>query len=130
MPVYLAEVFMMFPMAYILVLRRDRYFRRCDRVSLRYIKLYRLQHKRSVHCSSDLQHLVVGALCGAVNGFILTRFKELPPMIVTLATQIIFRGIAEVTLGAGGSIAHHKHRWLPCYRWKGWKCSIYSVSWC
>lgn len=26
-------------------------------------------------------------------------------MIVTLATQIIFRGIAEVTLGAGGSIA-------------------------
>ena len=49
--------------------------------------------------------LVVGALCGAVNGFILTRFKELPPMIVTLATQIIFRGIAEVTLGAGGSIA-------------------------
>ena len=26
-------------------------------------------------------------------------------MIVTLATQIIFRGISEVTLGAGGSIA-------------------------
>ena len=52
-----------------------------------------------------LTALVVGALCGAVNGFILTRFKELPPMIVTLATQIIFRGIAEVTLGAGGSIA-------------------------
>ena len=20
----------------------------------------------------------------------------------------------------------HKHRWLPCYRWKGWKYSIYS----
>ena len=85
MPVYLAEVFMMFPISATL---------------------------SCMVCNTNapfivvvLTALVVGALCGAVNGFILTRFKELPPMIVTLATQIIFRGIAEVTLGAGGSIA-------------------------
>lgn len=40
-----------------------------------------------------------------MNGFILTRFEELPPMIVTLSTQIIFRGIAEIVLGSGGSIS-------------------------
>jgi rhamnose transport system permease protein len=40
-----------------------------------------------------------------INGFVLTRFQELPPMIVTLATQIIFRGIAEIVLGSGGSIS-------------------------
>ncbi len=49
--------------------------------------------------------LLVGTACGAVNGFILTRFQELPPMIVTLATQIIFRGIAEIVLGEGGSVS-------------------------
>jgi rhamnose transport system permease protein len=52
-----------------------------------------------------LTALVVGTVCGLINGFILTRFPELPPMIVTLATQIIFRGIAEIVLGSGGSIS-------------------------
>ena len=49
--------------------------------------------------------LGVGTICGAINGFILTKFQELPPMIVTLATQIIFRGISEIVLGSGGSIS-------------------------
>ena len=43
--------------------------------------------------------LLVGSLCGAFNGLLLTRFKELASMIVTLATQIIFRGIALIILG-------------------------------
>ncbi len=43
--------------------------------------------------------LLVGTLCGALNGWILTRFTELAPMIVTLGTQILFRGIAEALLG-------------------------------
>ena len=51
-----------------------------------------------------LTGLAVGTVCGAINGLILTKFTELPPMIVTLATQIIFRGIAEIILGSGGSI--------------------------
>lgn len=49
--------------------------------------------------------LLVGSLCGALNGSILTKFTELAPMIVTLGTQILFRGIAELLLkdqAAGG----------------------------
>ena len=104
MPVYLAEVFMMFPMAYILVL---------GEIDISVGAIVCLSATLScMVCNTNapfivvvLTALVVGALCGAVNGFILTRFKELPPMIVTLATQIIFRGIAEIVLGNGGSIS-------------------------
>lgn len=42
--------------------------------------------------------LAVGAVCGMINGFLLIRFKELAPMIVTLSTQIIYRGIALIIL--------------------------------
>jgi rhamnose transport system permease protein len=42
--------------------------------------------------------LATGTLCGFINGFILTKFKELSPMIVTLGTQILFRGIATMIL--------------------------------
>ncbi len=50
--------------------------------------------------------ILTGLACGCINGFILTRWPELPPMIVTLGTQIIFRGIAEVSLGSGGSLSY------------------------
>ena len=43
MPVYLAEVFMMLPMAYILGTWRDRYLRRCDRLPFCNNELYRVQ---------------------------------------------------------------------------------------
>ena len=49
--------------------------------------------------------LLVGTVCGLINGLILTKFTELAPMIVTLGTQILYRGIAEAILGdqaAGG----------------------------
>jgi rhamnose transport system permease protein len=42
--------------------------------------------------------LIVGTLCGLINGLILTRFKELSPMIVTLSTMTIYRGIAYIIL--------------------------------
>ncbi len=42
--------------------------------------------------------LLVGSLCGFINGLILTRFTELAPMIVTLGTMILFRGIALMIL--------------------------------
>lgn len=42
--------------------------------------------------------LLVGLVCGCINGIILTRFKELAPMIVTLSTMIIYRGIALIIL--------------------------------
>jgi rhamnose transport system permease protein len=42
--------------------------------------------------------LVTGTICGMINGLILTRFKELSPMIVTLSTMTIYRGIAYIIL--------------------------------
>lgn len=42
--------------------------------------------------------LVVAAACGLVNGILMVKFKELPAMIVTLATMTIYRGIAYVIL--------------------------------
>ncbi len=104
MPVYLAEVFLMIPMAYILVL---------GEIDISVGAIVCLSATLScMVCNTGapfivvvITSLVVGTLCGAVNGFILTRFDELPPMIVTLATQIIFRGIAEIVLGSGGSIS-------------------------
>lgn len=104
MPVYLAEVFLMLPMAYILVL---------GEIDISVGSIVCLSATMScIVCNTGapfivviLTALVVGTLCGMVNGFILTRFEELPPMIVTLATQIIFRGIAEIVLGSGGSIS-------------------------
>ncbi len=42
--------------------------------------------------------LAVGTVCGLINGLILAKFKELPSMIVTLATMTIYRGIALIIL--------------------------------
>ncbi|MED4783798.1 ABC transporter permease [Brevibacillus choshinensis] len=42
--------------------------------------------------------LAVGTLCGYINGMLITRFKELSAVIVTLATMIIYRGIAYILL--------------------------------
>ena len=47
--------------------------------------------------------LVTGTICGALNGIVLTKFTELAPMIVTLATNIIFRGLSERILGDGST---------------------------
>lgn len=43
--------------------------------------------------------LLVGVLCGAINGILVTRFKELFPMIITLATQLFFRGFSYLLIG-------------------------------
>lgn len=103
MPVYLAEVFLMIPMAYILIL---------GEIDISVGSIVCLSATMSVlTCNTGapfilvvITALLVGTACGFINGFILTRFQELPPMIVTLATQIIFRGIAEIVLGSGGSV--------------------------
>lgn len=42
--------------------------------------------------------LMVGAICGFINGWLIIRFKELSAVIVTLATMIIFRGVAYIIL--------------------------------
>ncbi|MGI6114224.1 MAG: ABC transporter permease [Mahellales bacterium] len=43
--------------------------------------------------------LLLGTGCGFVNGLIISKFKELSAVIVTLSTMSIYRGIAYVILG-------------------------------
>jgi len=59
-----------------------------------------------------LAAVAVGTLCGALNGLILTKFSELAPMIVTLATNIIFRGLSERILGDGSTGGMQKIDWF------------------
>ncbi len=61
--------------------------------------------------------LLVGSLCGALNGFLLTRFTELAPMIVTLGTQILFRGIAEILLTDQATGGFTKVKWFRNLYW-------------
>jgi len=47
--------------------------------------------------------LAVGAVCGAFNGFMVSKLK-LPPLITTLATMYLYKGIAKgVTLASWGT---------------------------
>jgi rhamnose transport system permease protein len=59
--------------------------------------------------------LAIGTLCGGINGFLQIKFKELPAMIITLSTMIIYRGIAYVILedrAAGGFPS-----WFSFFAW-------------
>jgi len=59
--------------------------------------------------------LLVGSGCGLINGMILAKFRELPSMIVTLATMTIYRGIALIILKdqASGSFPS----WYKTFGW-------------
>ena len=56
--------------------------------------------------------LATGTICGAFNGLILTKFTERAPMIVTLATNIIFRGLSERILGDGSTGGMQEVEWF------------------
>ncbi len=55
--------------------------------------------------------LATGTLCGLLNGLVMTKFTELAPMIVTLATNIIFRGLSERILGDGSTGGLQQVEW-------------------
>lgn len=61
--------------------------------------------------------LLTGAACGALNGLILTKFQELAPMIVTLGTQILYRGIAEILLEDQATGGFTKVNWFKSLYW-------------
>ncbi|MDD3839460.1 MAG: ABC transporter permease [Clostridia bacterium] len=42
--------------------------------------------------------LIVGTVCGLINGLLIVKFKELSAVIVTLSTMTIYRGIAYIIL--------------------------------
>lgn len=104
MPKYLCEIFMMYAMGFILIIAE---------IDISVGAIVALSATMGCFVANAggnlfavaLVTIGVGFLCGCLNGVILTHFTELPAMIVTLGTQIIFRGIAEVSLGSGGSIS-------------------------
>lgn len=59
-----------------------------------------------------LASLITGTLCGVLNGLVLTKFTELAPMIVTLATNIVFRGLSERILGDGSTGGMQQVSWF------------------
>ncbi len=56
--------------------------------------------------------LVVASVCGAINGLILTKFTELAPMIVTLATTTLYRGISERILAGESTKGMRNVTWF------------------
>ena len=101
-PRYIAEVFILFGMGFILVLG-DIDISVGSIVCLTATVGCLASNAGAPMSAALFLALLTGLVCGMVNGFVATRFTELPTMIVTLGTQIIFRGIAEVALGSGGS---------------------------
>lgn len=61
--------------------------------------------------------LLVGTLCGFINGILLIKFKDLAPMILTLGTQILFRGTAEIILTDEGTGGFTKIDWFTDLYW-------------
>lgn len=104
MPKYLSEIFLFFPMAFILMLGE------IDISVGSIVCLSATAGCLSANAGVPFPVVVVimiltGGICGVINGFVITQFPELPSMIVTLGTQIIFRGVAEIILGNGGSVS-------------------------
>ena len=59
-----------------------------------------------------LAAIAVGTLCGALNGLILTKFTELAPMIVTLATTTLYRGLSERILAGESTKGMRNVEWF------------------
>lgn len=95
---FLEKAFVALPMAYILVLG-DIDISVGSTVALSSVVMAVSYNNLGVPMGAAIVIcLLVGTICGFINGFILTKFTELAPMIVTLGTQILFRGIAVMIL--------------------------------
>lgn len=104
MPKYLTEIFLLFPMAYILLMGEID-ISVGSTVCLAATTACLASNAGVPFVGVILIGLLTGTVCGMINGFLTIKFRELPTMIITLGTQIVFRGIAEIALGDGGSVS-------------------------
>ena len=58
--------------------------------------------------------LVLGGVCGLINGMLIGKLK-MPPFIVTLATMLIYRSIAQYYLRTTGSSIYNMNGTLSSY---------------
>jgi rhamnose transport system permease protein len=96
--VFLDKSFIVFPMVMIMILR-DIDISVGSTVALSSVVMATLYNSLGIPMEAAIVVcLLVGALCGLVNGLLIVKFKELSAVIVTLGTMILYRGIAYVIL--------------------------------
>jgi rhamnose transport system permease protein len=94
---FLDKAFMVLPMAFIIILGEID-ISVASIAALSSVMMGVLYHAGLPMEAAILVCLGIGTLCGFINGFLITRFKELSAVIITLSTMIIFRGIAYIIL--------------------------------
>ncbi|MGM0922974.1 MAG: ABC transporter permease [Bacillota bacterium] len=96
--VFLDKAFIVFPMALVMILR-DIDISVGSTVALSSVVMATLYSQLAVPMEAAIVIcLLVGALCGLINGLLIVKFKELSAVIITLGTMILYRGIAYIIL--------------------------------
>jgi len=112
--VFLDKAFIVFPMALIMILR-DIDISVGSIVALASVVMATVYNAGLSMEFAIILCLIVGALCGLINGLLIVKFKELSAVIVTLGTMILFRGIAYIILEDQSSGAFPD--WFSFFGW-------------
>lgn len=94
---FLDKAFIVLPMAFIIILG-DIDISVASTVALSSVVMAVSYNAGVPMVLAMLLCLIVGTVCGFVNGLLIVKFKELSAVIVTLSTMIIYRGIAYIIL--------------------------------
>jgi len=94
---FLDKAFIVLPMAFIIILA-DIDISVASTVALASVVMGVMYNSGVPMVLAMVICLLVGTLCGFVNGVLVAKFKELSSMIITLATMILYRGIAYIIL--------------------------------
>src|SRR5690606_17892955 len=94
---FLDKAFIVLPMVFVIILA-DIDISVASTVALSSVVMADLYSKGVPMELAIVICLVVGALCGFINGLLIVKFKELSAVIVTLITMILYRGIAYMIL--------------------------------
>jgi len=95
--VFLDKAFIVLPMALVIILG-DIDISVASTIALSSVVLADLyQHGVPLEMAIVIS-LLVGTLCGFINGILIVKFKELSAVIITLSTMILYRGIAYILL--------------------------------
>jgi rhamnose transport system permease protein len=94
---FLDKAFIVLPMAFVIILA-DIDISVASTVALSSVIMAVLYNSGLPMIFAMMVCLLVGTLCGLINGLLIVKFKELSSIIITLSTMIIFRGIAYIIL--------------------------------
>lgn len=94
---FLDKAFIVFPMVFVMILA-DIDISVASTVALSSVVMADLYTRGVPMEIAMVICLLVGAVCGLINGLLIVKFKELSAVIVTLITMILYRGIAYMIL--------------------------------